>query len=521
MAWRPGGGSTGVTPAVSRSRNTASAPTGTASTVSPSTSATPLSATESASTGSRRPSSRLRALRTRAGSTRTHWSRSRTTGRWASARVSISASVSGSPPRANCQRNWSSSSLSKNPVPSVADPGAGRTTAAALRSWARSRGQWTATPAAPSRLAATPSRSDNSSSERASTSGTSCSDSRSMGGQTRAARRTARAASTRARGPNVASASPAHSAAASTTRVGSARLCTWTTAAPARRAPSPSSKSWYADRSRRSEIRTPASMPAATSAAQSWAPGSRCGPIAAKGLPEVYCAAGVRGSVSATASRKDRISASGSGSRSGPLPGRGTACPSYGRAAATALRWAMSSGSSGPARQASKPSAVSPGSSRPRATSRSACSAAAPQQAVAGCAAGSRRAPASSGRASPIGRVTAGTVPLRIPGPCRRTTVSSVGSPDDPRSTCSPGVPRPELSPDNGPRSPARPSDGSGSLSGSQKATRPSRGSGAGRKTAASRIGTALSATSTPSPIRPLTSRPSAESVVFDSTGGV
>jgi len=37
----------------------------------------------------------------------------------------------------------------------------------------------------------------------------------------------------------------------------------------------------------------------------------------------------------------------------GPGPGSGTAWPSYGRAAATALRCAMSSGSSGPARQAS------------------------------------------------------------------------------------------------------------------------------------------------------------------------
>lgn len=252
---------------------------------------------------------------------------------------------------------------------------------------------------------------------------------------------------------------PAHNCPASVTRVGSARLCTCTTAAPARRvsSSSASSKRRKEDRSSRSEIPTPVSDPAATCAAQSLIPGTCCGSRAANGRPAATAAAGVRGRPSATASRKARTSASGSGSWSGRRPARGVAYPSCGSAAATARRWSMSAASSGPARQASTPSGVSPGSSRPRAARVSACRAAVPQARVAGCAAGLRGACASRGRAEATEKVTAGTVRLRTPSPCGRTTVSG----------------------------PCLPVSGRASPSGAQKATRPSRGTAAGRKTAA------------------------------------
>ena len=90
------------------------------------------------------------------------------------------------------------------------------------------------------------------------------------------------------------------------TRVGSARLWIWTrrAARPAPRsrrpcsAPRPpgpgpaSSKSSYADRSRRSETRTPASIPAAASAAQARAPGRCWAARAANGAPAANAAAG-------------------------------------------------------------------------------------------------------------------------------------------------------------------------------------------------------------------------------------
>ncbi|GJF24374.1 hypothetical protein SHO565_49380 [Streptomyces sp. HO565] len=155
--------------------------------------------------------------------------------------------------------------------------------------------------------------------------------------------------------------------------------------------------------------------------------------------------------------------------------------------------------------------------------SRRACRAAAPQQAVAGWAAGSCRARTSSGRASVSGSDSAGVVPRRAAVPCRRTTVSSVGSG------------RPSAAPAAAGSVVRAPSSGAapvtGPLSGSQKAIRPSRGRGAGRKTAASRAGTegtapcpARSAVATGpvvSLIRCVTSRPHLGSTVFDSTGGV
>lgn len=100
---------------------------------------------------------------------------------------------------------------------------------------------------------------------------------------------------------------------------------------------------------------------------------------------------------------------------------------------------------------------VRPGRSRPRAARVSACRAAVPQARVAGCAAGLWGAWASRGRAEATEKVTAGTVRLRTPSPCGRTTVSGAGLPASGRT----------------------------SPSGAQKATRPSRGTAAGRKTAA------------------------------------
>lgn len=138
--------------------------------------------------------------------------------------------------------------------------------------------------------------------------------------------------------------------------------------------------------------------------------------------------------------------------------GQGVAYPSYGSAAATARRCPTSSASSGPARQASTPSGVTPGSSRPRATSARAWRAAVPQARVAGCVTALCGARASRGRASVTERPREGTVRVRIPGPWRRTTASGAG------------VPAPS---------------GSASPSGDQKAMRASRGTGAGRKTAA------------------------------------
>jgi hypothetical protein len=70
--------------------------------------------------------------------------------------------------------------------------------------------------------------------------------------------------------------------------------------------------------STRSEIRTPASCPAATSAAHARCSGTCCGSAPRRPAPPAASgAAGERGSVSATASRKARSSHSGSGSRSG------------------------------------------------------------------------------------------------------------------------------------------------------------------------------------------------------------
>ncbi len=286
--------------------------------------------------------------------------------------------------------------------------------------------------------------------------------------------------STRDRGPKWSGPSPSHRWRASATRVGSVRLCTWSTTAAALRSPAPypspwpssgpasrpssgpPSKSLCAGRSRRSESRTPASIPAATSAAHSRAPGSDCGAPDANGAPATSAAAGVRGRVSATASTKSRSNPIGSGSRSGRLSATGTAYASPGMAAAMARRCTMSAGSRGPARQASMSSAVRPGSSLPRAARCRACSVAAPQQAAAGCAPGSCRAPASSGTASASGSSTAGTARPRAPLPCRRATVSSVGSPA-------------------GPPSPA----GSEPPSGRQRAIFPARGGRAGRKVTA------------------------------------
>lgn len=208
-------------------------------------------------------------------------------------------------------------------------------------------------------------------------------------------------------------------------------------------------------------------------------------------------AAGDRGRVSATASRKARSSGSGAGSRVGPsasgtssgglppgagLQSGGTQCASGGMAAASSRTSSRSAVSSGPSRQASYPAGLSPGSSSPRAAKRRASRAAAPQKGTAPAGAAAR-ARVSSGSASARGTTRAVTVVRRrsgvtmvsrsavlvvVPGPSRRRPPS--GSP----SSRSPA-----------PASPEPPAAASGRTEPvCQKAIRPSRAGSAGRKTA-------------------------------------
>ncbi len=150
----------------------------------------------------------------------------------------------------------------------------------------------------------------------------------------------------------------------------------------------------------------------------------------------------------------------------------------------------------GAGRQASWPSAVRPGRSRPRATRCRACSAAAPQQRVAGWAVARCRARTSRGSASStVSSATGDSAARTSPGPAAgsaRTTVSlpgvyRTGSRREPASAAPKGAPTGSGSSSNRPGA-------SSSPSGSQKAIRPSRGTAPGRKSAARRSRRAASA---------------------------
>ena len=251
-----------------------------------------------------------------------------------------------SPPSANCQRNWRSSSLSKKPVPSVAEPGA---RAHRPRRRVRSGPGPGASARRPrrraSRVAATPEQvvqlllgqGQHVGHVLFGAGGP-------AGGQTRAARRSASAASTRARGPKASSAvaRPQGGRVGDEGGVGEAvhlddggaRAC----ALPRRRRRARTPTGRGGARSARPRPcprrpRRPSRGRRAAAAARARRRASR------RRAARPGCAAGCR----RPRRGRTRSSASGSGSRSGPVPGSGTAWPSCGRAAATARRWAMSS----------------------------------------------------------------------------------------------------------------------------------------------------------------------------------
>ncbi len=171
--------------------------------------------------------------------------------------------------------------------------------------------------------------------------------------------------------------------------------------------------------------------------------------------------------MSATESRKARTSRSGSGSRRGPAPSRGTACASGGMAAARWSTRSVSSGPSGPVRQASWSVPDRPGSNSPRATRCRASSATAPQKTVDRCASVRDRARVRRGSAARTGSSTAGTRVGRTPSPSGRATVSSSTEPAEGATGRSP--------------------------SDRQKAVRPARAGSPGRKTAWQRASSAIS----------------------------
>ncbi|MGX1298578.1 hypothetical protein RKD35_000066 [Streptomyces albogriseolus] len=301
----------------------------------------PVRATASASIAVSGGSRRSRALRAMPASTRIQRPRSRTTAPPA-ATAAASSSVRGSPSSSRRQRRSTVPSPPKKDRRSAGGVRSAPATARAVSEPVDVSGQVTSMPCPASRPAAPPSRSRSSSSVRSRAVGTG--SRRASGCHTVAARRTARTMSAWARGPRAWSAR-ANSSSASRARVGSARL--WARGTRRGRGGSVCRAVAGASvSSTRRDIRTPESSPAEISSAQARSWGTCWGAVAANAArPVASSAAGVRGRVSATASRKARTSVAGS------VPGTATASP--GAASASARRRAMSSASNGPARQVS------------------------------------------------------------------------------------------------------------------------------------------------------------------------
>ena len=145
-------------------------------------------------------------------------------------------------------------------------------------------------------------------------------------------------------------------------------------------------------------------------------------------------AAGERAIVSAIASHRSRISASGERSRIGREPGTARACAVGGNTVASSRSQLRSAGSSGPARQTSVSSAPTVGKSRPRATRPTPAAAAAAQTRALrrigrpACSSGPRASKA--GRASASGMRSAETRRLRMPYVPPGKTSSSLADPE-------------------------------------------------------------------------------------------
>ncbi|SCD87370.1 hypothetical protein GA0115252_122625 [Streptomyces sp. DfronAA-171] len=450
--------------AVSRVRRALSQGPSATGTCSPPISAYPVRATARASTAVSGGSARFRAFRASAGPMNTWSPRTGTTGRPAPATASDSSSVSGSPSRQSCQRRSTVPSSPRKARMSAGGVRSRPTTARALSRPPVPAGQCTGTPCARNRAPAPPSSSTHSSSVRSMRRGTG--SSRASGSHRVAARRTARTVSAWARGPSRWGV-PSKRSEAVTSTVGSARSDTrgtrWGADVPS--SPSPSRTE--------SAIRTPVSTPTAISSAQARRCGTCWGAAAANAArPVAASAAGVRGRVSATASRKARSRRS-AGGRS-PLPGAGTARASGGAAAASSRSRRMSAGSSGPTRQASWSPSDTPGRSRSRAVRWRARARAAPQKAAASWTPSSpyrRRASARTGSASPTDSHSTGASrsPWAVTRPVSDTSVPGEASASPLSDTTVPGA------------------AGRTPPSGSQNASRPVRGGSAGSKATAYR----------------------------------
>ena len=159
------------------------------------------------------------------------------------------------------------------------------------------------------------------------------------------------------------------------------------------------------------------------------------GSAAANACEEVVRgAAGERAIMSAIASHRSRISASGDRSRIGREPGIARACAAAGKAAASSRSQLRSAGSSGPARHTSVSSGPTVGRSLPRATRLTPAAAAAAQTRTlrrTGCPPCPPGSMASrAGRASPSGMRSAETRRLRRSWLPRGKTSSSLADPE-------------------------------------------------------------------------------------------
>ena len=302
-------------------------------------------------------------------------------------------------------------------------------------------------PAPASSSAAGPSRLATASSSSSRTDGLACSSSGASGGHTAAPRRSASSRSVSACAPNLASTRSgwSHSAAASTIRLGSAVLRSCSTSRNAGTASSRLARAGSCGAGGRASgvLVVPLAGRAVVAAGRprSEGPGVRlrtgrrwCRPATppdrrpGSARPRrtpvtatVRGAAALRTRVSAIASQNARISDSGERSRIGREPGTARACAAGRERGSKLASQARSAGSSGPARQASAPPAVTVGSSRPRATRPTPAVAAADhtptdrRTGASGRPAAFGSMASSVGRASATGTRSAETRRLRIP----------------------------------------------------------------------------------------------------------
>ena len=181
--------------------------------------------------------------------------------------------------------------------------------------------------------------------------------------------------------------------------------------------------------------RAPADRPSVVSASHSARSPTWVGSAAANAADVVVRgAAGERAIVSAIASHRSRISASGERSRIGREPGTARACAVGGNTVASSRSQLRSAGSSGPARQMSVSSAPTVGKSRPRATRPTPAAAAAAQtralRRIGRPACSSGPMASKAGRASASGMRSAETRRLRMPYVPPGKTSSSLADPE-------------------------------------------------------------------------------------------